>query len=723
MAESGAPAAGVPAHPNLTDRPTAVLIVDLETRSVVYADPLAGGLAPDVSLPVEVSRWTAAAGLCDGAGAPLAKGPGPLQRIAAGTPVNGERVSAVRASALGGAREPLRVFGTPLTGAPAGLNRRALVMFQPLREEDDGAAAPGAATNGAAQTATSTLLDQAVLASNVAFMISDPNAPDDPLVWVNPAFERTTGYRAEEALGRNCRFLQGPLTDPAAAERIRHGLRGGGVVAETLLNYRADGTAFWNHLVISPIFGPDGRLTHHVGVQNDVTERVEADAARDVALAQAEVAVRRQRAVAAIGAALARFSADPGSLTAALPGFVVSHFWGWCTVVGLDDRGDIADIALAYGARAPDGPDAAPDASLAARDTDLARDVITAFLSGPGRHLLDIARDPKTSWPQHDTIGAADYEKLVERAVVPGTADEHAGRSVLTVPLRVRDSVTALMTLSRPGEDAFADPADRDALLDVAGRAGIALENARLYAAEHEAALTLQRGLLPRLPRLSSFDVAAAYVPATSAQVGGDWFDVLDLPGPWVSVTIGDVMGHDLTAAAVMGQLRSMVRTLAWDGRRPADLVARLDELVRGLEATTLATLFYAMLDDPAEHGGRCTVNYMSAGHLPAMLRHADGRVERLDRALIPPVGVLAPRTAVEGRVDMPPGSALVLFTDGLVERRGGDLDEALTALADLLAGTHPDASAEEIKDIVTDALVSPEHNDDTCLLVITRAE
>ncbi|HEY8302521.1 MAG TPA: SpoIIE family protein phosphatase [Jatrophihabitans sp.] len=702
----------------LTDRPSAVLLIDLAERQVVYANPLAVQLAPSIHLPVDVSDWSHHAGLRDDTGAELETGPAPLQKVAAGEPVNGEVVTALRGSDIAEAREDLWVVGMPLDGAPGALGNRALVVFLPLREQP--------AVEKVQLTAVD-LRHQAVVASSMAFSISDPKQKDNPLVWVNPAFERVTGYSVDAALGRNCRFLQGPLTDPAAIRRMSEALHSSGIVNETLLNYRADGTAFWNHVVVSPVFDADGTLTHHVAVQTDVTERVDADIAREAALRLAEAAQHRERALAAISAALAVYPANPADLLAALPGLVVAHFWGWCAVLTLDAAGQVADSAVAYGAP-PGQHDAAAVGggadtaayAVGARDTDLAKTVLAAVLAGPGKPIVEAAAGNGT-WPVRLTLTADEYEQLSDRPLVPGIADERAGRSMIAAPLMSRGRASAVLLVSRPDESAFSDPAEVAAIVDLALRAGTALDNARLYAAEHEAALTLQRSLLPKVPHLADFDVSAAYIPAQASEVGGDWFDVLDLPGPWLGVAIGDVMGHDMNAVAAMGQVRSMTRALAWDGRRPAQVVDELDGLVRGLGATTMVTCFYAVLDEPSDASAPAPMSYTSAGHLPALLRHEDGRIERLDAALTPPIGVAADRSEVEGHVDVPPGAALVLYTDGLVERRHSDLDEGISALTRVLARTGRADSAETIKDAILAALVTDDRNDDICVLVITR--
>ena len=175
----------------------------------------------------------------------------------------------------------LWVTGFPLSRADSG-QQLALVVFlqSPTVHTDD------------PEAQLQALRDRAMLATDITFTISDPRRPDDPLLWVTPSFGRLTGYPAEEVLGRNCRFLQGPATDPDAVAEIRAALRAQRPVTTTLLNYRKDGTAFWNQLSLSPVFDGHRQLVSFVGVQTDVTERVRGEAEREAAFA-AERAARQ----------------------------------------------------------------------------------------------------------------------------------------------------------------------------------------------------------------------------------------------------------------------------------------------------------------------------------------------------------------------------------------------------------------------------------------------
>ncbi|NHC16550.1 PAS domain-containing protein, partial [Motilibacter deserti] len=191
------------------DEPAAVLLVDLADRSVVYANVVAEQLVPGVRLPVGIEAWSDAAALLDLDGNELSDTSHPLTQVARSVPVAGQAVSAARATDLGRRREPMWVVGLPMSGAPQ-LEGHALVVFLPLRARE---AAEAAATAAHAQAE---LRERAVLATGMSFTVADARAEDMPLIWVNPAFTATTGYSFEEAVGRNCRFLQGDATDPAA---------------------------------------------------------------------------------------------------------------------------------------------------------------------------------------------------------------------------------------------------------------------------------------------------------------------------------------------------------------------------------------------------------------------------------------------------------------------------------------------------------------------------
>ena len=237
-------------------------------------------------------------------------------------------------------------------------------------------------------------------------------------------------------------------------------------------------------------------------------------------------------------------------------------------------------------------------------------------------------------------------------------------RSAMIVPLRARDRVIGVLCL------VHSDEFSPDAVVTAAHlgrRAGLALDNVRLLLAERSAALTLQQSLLPTIPDVPGIDVATAYVPsARLAQVGGDWFDVLPLPDGTVGLAVGDVVGHDLRAAASMGQLRSLLRSYAWEGSSPGAVLSRADELVRGLDIADIATCVYARWT-PYDGGAHVDLRPRRApATAPAPARGHGGSP---GRGPVDPVGLAGPG-GDEASIDVPAGAVLVLYTDGLVERR-----------------------------------------------------
>ncbi len=268
----------------------------------------------------------------------------------------------------------------------------------------------------------------------------------------------------------------------------------------------------------------------------------------------------------------------------------------------------------------------------------------------------------------------------------PAARSVLSGSSVMLVPLTVRGLVLGFMVFGRKPERLAFSPVDLAACQEMAEQAALSLDNARLYGHEARTSAVLQRSLLPtRPPRLPSVEIAYRYHPCSrTTQVGGDWLDVIPLPRHRVGLVIGDVAGHGLHAAVAMGQLRTAVRTLATMDLPPAQLLAHLDQLAQHLGHVPLTTCLYAIYDPIA---GRAA--FASAGHLPPVLLRPDGTDELLEIPVGAPIGVgsIAFDTL---DVSIDSGSLLVLYTDGLVEARGHDIEEGLLAVRCGLAATHP---------------------------------
>jgi hypothetical protein len=256
--------------------------------------------------------------------------------------------------------------------------------------------------------------------------------------------------------------------------------------------------------------------------------------------------------------------------------------------------------------------------------------------------------------------------------------------SMIILPLIARGVIMGTVTLYRlSGSEPFT-AADLSLARDVVFRAAVLLDNARLYTRERATALALQRGLLPRLiPEVPGLQLAYRYTPAeTSAEVGGDWFDVIPLAKDRCALIVGDVTGHDISAASLMGQVRTATRTLATLGLAPAEILTRLDQITADLaEAEISATCIYAVYD-PAT----AICDIARAGHPQPALARPGHPAGFLDLPPGLPLGTgLGDGQYQATRLQLPHGSTLVLYTDGLIESRGADISTGMTRLAHTL--------------------------------------
>ncbi|MGW1721827.1 SpoIIE family protein phosphatase [Streptomyces sp. NPDC002306] len=303
---------------------------------------------------------------------------------------------------------------------------------------------------------------------------------------------------------------------------------------------------------------------------------------------------------------------------------------------------------------------------------------------------------------------ASQFEKRDIRPLI-------TGRSMLVVPLKARTVVLGFMVLLRHPERVEFNDMDRVTGAELAARAGLVLDNARMYTHQESVAETLQDSMLPHIPpRMAGCDIATRYLPGTLlGRVGGDWFDSVKLPGARTALVVGDVMGHGLNSAAMMGQLRTAVQTMAALDLPPAQLLRNLDDLAQRLGDTYLATCLYAVYDPIASE-----LHLANAGHIPPVLVRADGRSELLELPTGAPIGVGGvPFEAVRVRVE--PGDRLVMCTDGLVEVRGEDIGVGLATLCESAA--HPAASMDDACDTIIRALNPRDGRKDDVALLMAR--
>jgi PAS domain S-box-containing protein len=280
-----------------------------------------------------------------------------------------------------------------------------------------------------------------------------------------------------------------------------------------------------------------------------------------------------------------------------------------------------------------------------------------------------------------------------------------APRALMASPLTVKGRMAGVVEIATRKQRRFT-PEEESLLVLMADRAGLAIEHARAYEREVGTVEMLQRSLLPdKLPRLPGVKIAARYQPG-GADVGGDWYDAVPLDDGRVGLAMGDVVGHGLGAASLMGQLRHAARAYALEGHSPPAVLDRLDRLVRSLPGAQMATLLYMVVD--ADLKKLC---FASAGHVPPLVVSPDGEPRFLEGAPNPPLGVFDSSGHQELVVELEPGSTIVLYTDGLVEERGVSIDAGLEALRD--AAREP-ADPDELCDHLVDTMLAihPAHDD-----------
>jgi Stage II sporulation protein E (SpoIIE)/GAF domain len=310
-----------------------------------------------------------------------------------------------------------------------------------------------------------------------------------------------------------------------------------------------------------------------------------------------------------------------------------------------------------------------------------------------------------------------DGETAARVARVPGGQEIAAGfASYLATPLAARGVVVGCAIFARsPASPAF-NQGDISLAGELASRAAVCIDNARLYGQERRTALALQQGLLPGQPQVpDGLEVAHRYLPVGASVVGGDWHDIVPLSRGRAALVVGDAMGHGPEAAAVMVQLRTAAHTLADLELPPEQVLRKLDKMAAGIAAAPFATCIYAVIDPP---GGACEI--VQAGHLPPALVPPGGEAVMLDLPPGLPLG-LGAESFQAATVSLPAGTALALYTDGLVESRARTLDQGMAALRSALGESlaRPGAALGDACDEVTRQL--RQHGEDDITLVLAR--
>jgi PAS domain S-box-containing protein len=513
---------------------------------------------------------------------------------------------------------------------------------------------------------------------------------DGRFLQVNRALADMLGRAHAELAGSYWDSIVHPEEQAEDRQALRELVEGGRTI------YRAerrcmhsDGHALVVALSVSPTSSEAGGVQQLIAQVEDVTDRQRAERERAerlqerAARAEAEAVAQMVRSVQSVSdAALAHLALD--DLLPELLDRIAETL-----------RADTASVLL----RNPDG------GGLVLRATR-------------GAGALEAAPDAR--------FGQATFEERVARErrliVIDDISDEGTEsfdsdlrgsgvRALMGVPLVAEGEISGVVRVGSTSPNRF-DDNDAALLALVADRAALAIGNARLYEREHGIVETLQRSLLPtRLPRLPGLSIAARYRPG-GADVGGDWYDAIELDDG-IGLVMGDVVGHGIDAAATMGELRHALRAYALDGLPPGAVLAKLSRLVGQLKDDRITTLVYAVID-----ADWTQVRFASAGHLPPLLLEPDGSAEFLWEGRSTPLGVPIDGDYEEGTARLADGSTLILYTDGLVEVRGEDLLHGLERLRHAVreGPTEPDALCDHVIDSLLGGRAA---SDDVALLAL----
>ncbi|MGY1729200.1 SpoIIE family protein phosphatase [Geodermatophilus sp. SYSU D01062] len=505
---------------------------------------------------------------------------------------------------------------------------------------------------------------------------------------VNAEAERLLGRSREELLGQELWTAFPAAVASAFEENYRAAVRTGTPV-QFDAHYPAPLNG-WYELRAWP--SPEGLSVYFL----EVTERRRVQD-------RAERAAQRLALLAQVSAELAG-ALDPHTATGHLPRLVVPALADWCIVTVVDPDGRPRDVGHWH---AVPSQRALVERYAAVRLDAMpaTAPLMRALLTGePVMERGDAVRDLLAEGEARDLLSAL------------------APESAISIPLRGRDRTLGVMTLYwragwTPREE------DLATAQDVADRAGLALDNARLYGQQRALAEGLQRSLLTEPPEPDHAQIAVRYLPAAeAARVGGDWYDAFLQPGGSTMLVIGDVVGHDTEAAAAMGQLRALLRGIAtYSDAGPGEVLRGLDASMAVLQTRVLATATVARFEqtDDERVRGVTRMRWANAGHLPPLVINPDGSVAELatwrgDLLL----GVDPDSRREESVVTLDRGATVLLFTDGLIERRDADLDAGMARLREALrelAGRRLD----DLLDEVLYRLVDGRPEDDVALVAV----
>ncbi|MEV6781092.1 SpoIIE family protein phosphatase [Streptomyces sp. NPDC051098] len=453
---------------------------------------------------------------------------------------------------------------------------------------------------------------------------------------------------------------------------------------------RRDGSLRWTHTQGRVRRDAQGRPVRIIGIVRDATEEL-ADSSARIAV---DIERRRQTSVVeSTTAALAHARTVQDVIDVLKDSQGLEHFGATSLVMGLLESGGRIHLV----AEGPEGS-FVPGTRYTRVDeqypmSEVVRTLAPRFIESPE----DFATSYPVLWPEIEGLGieAAAYLPLIAQA----------------------QPIGALGLLYRDKSGFSAE--ERNVLVALGSSIAQSLQRAVLYDQEHDLAEGLQQAMLPRrIPQVPGAGIAVRYRSARMGRdVGGDWYDVITLPGGRVGAVIGDVQGHDTDAAAVMGQLRIVLRAYAAEGHTPATVMARASVFLHELDTDRFATCMYAEVDLTTG-----VVQVVRAGHMDPLIRDADGNCRRVPVEGGLPLGLSAEFGRLEypvNTVELDPGQTLILYTDGLVEMPGADLDDGLQLLTALVRAGPRDLQL--LADHLCDVVEERGGDDDVALLLLRR--
>ncbi len=536
--------------------------------------------------------------------------------------------------------------------------------------------------------------------------------PDLRFVRVNRALAEMNGRSAEDRMGRRVDEVLGDIGRELASH-LRSVFATGESVSQLGISgeHPFQPSRGVRHYTVNcfPVRSREGAVTFAGVTVVDQTDSHRAEDERSALLeremqarSEAEQAMRRVALLAAATAILAE-SLDTTVSLSRLAQVVVPGVADWCAI-HLRDADAVVQVAVAHA-----------DRERAALLSEVeAEEPMTLDSGGPIAFVL------RTGEPLLIHYMSEAEARATARSARQLEVYHQLGlKSGVIVPMLGR-SRDVLGTISLGTADSGRMLSDTDLSLakELAHRAGLSVDNARLREREHERAVLFQNALLPgRLPTIDKVVTAARYIPATEeTRVGGDWFDVLPLDDGRIRLAIGDVVGHDVRAAVSMGTVRHALRAYSWTFPEPRAVLTRLNSLVEGTEPGLLASVLYAVFD-PSDS----SLRWASAGHPPALLVEPGTGASFLERPASLMIGSGLGGAFPAFSTSLGSGATVVLYTDGLVEKRGSSVEDGLARLSEV-AAAHSRADPDDLLEALVSELLDPEERHDDVAVLAMKA-